>query len=172
MNVMRNWLKTILFVSSFSPTLLVLAGVRYYSIGKLDSLVIQLSIISIIGILLPFLILALVRKEAQRVNFSAKKVESADYYLLVFLGSYASPVVMKIAEIDFLMAVITIGLIFVVAWFVSNIPSHPILYLFKFRFYKVESSDGMVYTLITRRIIRSPSDVTRVMKLSSAMLME
>ena len=169
---MRNWLKTILFVSSFSPTLLVLAGVRYYSIGKLDSLVIQLSIISIIGIVLPFLILALVRKEAQRVNFSAKKVESADYYLLVFLGSYASPVVMKIAEIDFLMAVITIGLIFIVAWFVSNIPSHPILYLFKFRFYKVESSDGMVYTLITRRIIRSPSNVTRVMKLSSAMLME
>lgn len=169
---MRNWLKTILFVSSFSPTLLVLAGVRYYSIGKLDSLVIQLSIISVIGIVLPFLILALVRKEAQRVNFSAKKVESADYYLLVFLGSYASPVVMKIAEIDFLMAVITIGLIFVVAWFVSNIPSHPILYLFKFRFYKVESSDGMVYALITRRIIRSPSNVTRVMKLSSAMLME
>ena len=70
------------------------------------------------------------------------------------------------------MAAITVGLIFVVAWFVSNIPSHPILYLFKFRFYKVESNDGMVYTLITRRIIRSPSNVTRVMKLSSAMLME
>ncbi len=169
---MRNWLKTILFVSSFSPTLLILAGVRYYAIGKLDSLVIQLSIISIIGIVLPFLILALVRKESQRVNFSAKKVESADYYLLVFLGSYASPIVMKIAEINFLMAAITVGLIFVVAWFVSNIPSHPILYLFKFRFYKVESNDGMVYTLITRRIIRSPSNVTRVMKLSSAMLME
>lgn len=169
---MRNWLKTILFVSSFSPTLLVLAGVRYYAIGKLDSLVIQLSIISIIGIVLPFLILALVRKESQRVNFSAKKVESADYYLLVFLGSYASPIVMKIAEINFLMAAITVGLIFFVAWFVSNIPSHPILYLFKFRFYKVESNDGMVYTLITRRIIRSPSNVTRVMKLSSAMLME
>ena len=133
---------------------------------------IQLSIISIIGIVLPFLILALVRKESQRVNFSAKKVESADYYLLVFLGSYASPIVMKIAEINFLMAAITVGLIFVVAWFVSNIPSHPILYLFKFRFYKVESNDGMVYTLITRRIIRSPSNVTRVMKLSSAMLME
>ena len=169
---MRNWLKTILFVSSFSPTLLILAGVRYYAIGKLDSLVIQLSIISIIGIVLPFLILALVRKESQRVNFSAKKVESADYYLLVFLGSYASPIVMKIAEINFLMAAITVGLIFVVAWFVSNIPSHPILYLFKFRFNKVESNDGMVYTLITRRIIRSPSNVTRVMKLSSAMLME
>ena len=169
---MRNWLKTLLFVSSFSPTLLVLAGVRYYSIGIFDSLVIQLSIISLIGILLPFLILALIRKEAQRVKFSAKKVESADYFLLVFLGSYASPVVMKMAEIDFFMAIITIGLIFVAAWFVSNIPSHPILYLFKFKFYKVESSDGMVYTLITRKIIRSPGDVDQVMKLSSTMLME
>ncbi|WBA13683.1 hypothetical protein [Salinivibrio proteolyticus] len=169
---MRNWLKTLLFVSSFSPTLLVLAGVRYYTIRTIDSLVIQLSIISMFGMLLPFIILALVRREAQRERFSAKKVESADYYLLVFLASYASPVVMKIAEIDFLMAVITISLIFVVAWFVSNIPSHPILYLFKFRFYKIESSDGMVYTLITKRVIRSPRDVNRVMKLTSSMLME
>jgi len=169
---MRNWLKTLLFVSSFSPTLLVLAGVRYYSVGAFDSLVVQLSVISMAGILLPFLILSLVKKEAQRENFSAKKVESADYYLLVFLASYASPVVMKIAEINFLMAVMTISLIFVVAWFVSNIPSHPILYLFKFRFYKIESNDGMVYTLITKRVIRSPRDVTRIMKLSSTMIME
>ncbi|AGM45536.1 hypothetical protein U876_03650 [Aeromonas hydrophila NJ-35] len=169
---MRNWLKTLLFVSSFSPTLLVLAGVRYYSVGTFDSLVVQLSVISMAGILLPFLILELVKKEAQRESFSAKKVESADYYLLVFLASYASPVVMKIAEINFFMAVMTISLIFVVAWFVSNIPSHPILYLFKFRFYKIESNDGMVYTLITKRVIRSPRDVTRVMKLSSTMIME
>ena len=169
---MRNWLKTLLFVSSFSPTLLVLAGVRYYSIGTSDTLVIQLSIISMIGMLLPFLILRLVKKEMQRVAFTAKKVESADYYLLVFLGSYASPVVMKIAEVDFFMAIIAIGIIFIVAWFVSNVPSHPILYLFKYRFYKVESSDGMVYTLITRKVIRTPGDITRVMKLSSAMLME
>jgi hypothetical protein len=79
---------------------------------------------------------------------------------------------MKMAEIDFFMTAITIGLIFVVAWFVSNIPSHPILYLIKFRFYKVESIDGMVYTLITKRIIRSPIDINQVSKLSSTMLME
>ncbi|CAE6901986.1 conserved membrane protein of unknown function [Ectopseudomonas oleovorans] len=169
---MRNWLKTLLFVSSFSPTLLVLAGVRYFSSGVVDTLVVQLSVISVIGILLPFLILALVKKESQRENFSAKKVESADYYLLVFLASYVSPVVMKIAEIDFMMAVVLVGLIFVVAWFVSNIPSHPVLYLFKFRFYKVESSDGMVYTLITRRVVRSPRDVRQVMRLSNSMLVE
>lgn len=169
---MRNWLKTVLFVSAFSPALLVLAGVRVYSIGGFDVLAIQLTIVSLIGTILPFLILYLVSKEAQKENFSAKKVESADYFLLVFLASYTAPVVMKMAEISFFTASIVVALIFVVAWFVSNIPSHPMLYLVKFRFYKVESSEGMVYMLITRRTIRSPKDIKQIAKISDGMIME
>lgn len=169
---MRNWLKSVLFVSAFSPTLLVLAGVRFYSMGDFDTIALQLVVVSFLGIALPFLILKLVRNEAQRESFTAKKVESADYFLFVFLGSYAAPIVMKMADIDFLNASIIVSLIFLVAWFVSNIPSHPMLYLVKFRFYKVESSDGMVYMLITRRTIRSPKDIKQVMKLSDGMIME
>jgi hypothetical protein len=59
-----------------------------------------------------------------------------------------------------------------VAWVVSNIPSHPVLYLAKFRFYKIESESGMVYTLITRREIRSPKNITVVKQISNSMLME
>lgn len=169
---MRNWLKTILFVSAFSPTLLVLAGVRFYSLGAVDELTIQLAVVSLLGIILPLLILNLVKKEAQKENFTAKKVESADYFLLVFLVSYAAPVVMKMIEINFFTALIVVVLIFVVSWFVSNIPSHPMLYLVKFKFYKVESSDGMVYIFIARRTIRSPKDIKQVMKLSDGMIME
>lgn len=169
---MRNWLKTVLFISAFSPALLVLAAVRVYSIGSFDVLAIQLAIVSILGAILPFLILYLVSKEAQKENFSAKKVESADYFLLVFLASYAAPVVMKMADISFFTASIVVALMFVVAWFVSNIPSHPMLYLVKFRFYKVESSEGMVYMLITRRIIRSPKDIKQITKISDGMIME
>ncbi|WP_024298586.1 hypothetical protein [Methylomicrobium lacus] len=169
---MRNWLKTILFVSAFSPTLLVLAGVRCYSRGDVDSLVVQLTVISALGTLLPLLILALVKREAEILKFVAKKVESADYFLLVFIGSYAAPVIMKIAEVDFFLTTLIIVVIFLVAWVISNIPSHPILYLIKFRFYKVESSDGMVYILITSENIRSPRDISYVKKISNGMLME
>ena len=169
---MQNWLKTVLFVSAFSPTLLVLAGVRFYSNGSFDAITLQLVVVSLLGIVLPFLILKLARDEAQKENFTAKKVESADYFLFVFLGSYAAPIVMKMADIEFLTASILVSLIFVVAWLVSNIPSHPLLYLIKLRFYKVESSDGMVYILITRRTIRSPRDIKQVMKLSDGMIME
>jgi len=79
---------------------------------------------------------------------------------------------MKMAEISFFTASIVVAVIFVVAWFVSNIPSHPMLYLVKFRFYKVESSEGMVYMLITRRTIRSPKDIKQITKISDGMIME
>jgi len=159
-------------VSSFSPTLLVISGVRYYSTGTIDTLIIQLAIISILGVALPFLILAWLRAEAESLSFKAKKVESADYFLLVFIASYLAPIAMKMTEIDFATTVVFICLILITGWVISNIPSHPILYLFRFRFYKIESEEGMVYTLITRRQILSPKNIKTVKIISSGMLME
>lgn len=168
---MRNWLKTILFVSAFSPTLLALAGVRYYSTG-IDTVFYQLVTISLLGITLPFLILAWMEKQSEIINFKAKKVESADYLLLVFIASYTAPIIMKVAEIDFGMTLLITGILIIVAWLMSHIPMHPILYIAKFRFYKIESDSGMVYTLITRREIKSPQSIKSVKKISNNMLME
>lgn len=79
---------------------------------------------------------------------------------------------MKMTEIDFATTVVFICLILITGWVISNIPSHPILYLFRFRFYKIESEEGMVYTLITRRQILSPKNIKTVKIISSGMLME
>ncbi|EIM62808.1 hypothetical protein [Desulfobacter postgatei] len=168
---MRNWLKSLLFVSAFSPALLALAGVRYYSKG-LDTVFYQLVVIALIGIILPFLILSLIRKKAEIINFKAKKVESADYLLLVFIGSYIAPIIMKVAEINFEITAIIVLILFFVAWIISYIPTHPLLYIAKFRFYKVESDTGMVYVLMARRIIRSPKSIKEVKQISNSMLME
>lgn len=168
---MRNWLKSLLFLSAFSPTLLALAGVRYYSVG-VDTVFYQLTFISIIGMILPFLILALVREQAETINFKAKKVESADYLLLVFLGSYMAPIIMKVAEINFEITALIVGILCVAVWFISYIPTHPLLYLGKFRFYKVESNSGMVYILMAKRVIRSPQSIKEVKQISNSMLME
>ena len=169
---MRNWLKAILFVSAFSPTLLVVAGVRFYSINTIDTFCIQLIIIALIGTTLPLLIVLCIKQQAEAISFKAKKVESADYFLLVFIASYLSPVAMKAAEIDWGVTLLLVVVIFFVAWVVSNIPSHPVLYLFRYRFYKIESEDGMVYTLITRTQIKSPKHITSVKKITNGMLME
>lgn len=168
---MRNWLKTTLFVSAFSPTLLVLAAVRYFSNG-IDIVLYQLVAVGLIGVALPFLILCWVSNETETLRFTAKKIESADYFLLVFIASYATPVAMKIAKVDFGLMLLLVGVVFIIAWLISNIPSHPVLYLAKFRFYKVESDSGVVYTLITRREIRNPKSITSVKQISNSMLME
>ncbi len=168
---MRNWLKSLLFISAFSPALLALAGVRYYSTG-LDTVFYQLVIIAILGMILPFLILSLIRKQAETINFKAKKVESADYLLLVFIGSYIAPIIMKVAEINFEVTALIVGILFLVAWIISYIPTHPLLYIAKFRFYKVESDSGMVYMLMARRVIRSPKSIKEVKQISHSMLME
>jgi hypothetical protein len=106
------------------------------------------------------------------MTFKAKKVESADYFLLVFIASYLSPIAMKAVEVEFEVTLLLVVVIFFVAWMISNIPSHPVLYLCKYRFYKIESEDGMVYMFLTRRQIKSPKQITSVRKVTSGMLME
>lgn len=169
---MKNWLKTVLFVSAFSPTLIVVAGVRFFSIDKLDALSIQLIIIALFGTILPILIVICIKSQAEVMIFKAKKVESADYFLLVFIASYLSPIAMKAVEVEFEVTLLLVVVIFFVAWMISNIPSHPVLYLCNYRFYKIESEDGMVYMLLTRRQIKSPKQITSVRKVTSGMLME
>lgn len=150
---------------------MALAGVRYYSVG-LDTVFYQLTFVALIGMTLPFLILSLIRKQAETINFKAKKVESADYLLLVFLGSYIAPIIMKVAEINFEITALIVGILLVAVWFISYIPTHPLLYLAKFRFYKVESDSGMVYILMAKRVIRSPQSIKEVKQISNSMLME
>ncbi len=168
---MRNWLKTILFISSFSPTLLALALVRY-TISGVDTAFFQLVVISMLGTVLPLLILAKTMKSTEAIKFKAKKIESSDFYLLAFIVSYIAPIILKTVELE-LMIISTITAILVaVLWVMTTIPSHPILYVFKYRFYKIESESGVVYTLLTKRKLKDPKKIKMVKPISHSMLLE
>lgn len=168
---MRNSLKTVFFLSSFSPTLLALAVVRYLISGD-DFLFYQLISVFLLGVALFCLIFKLVIDQGERISFNAKKVESTDYFLLVFLAAYAAPIVMRMVELNFRIISIVLILLLVTLWVLPYIPSHPLMYLFKYQFYKVESDSGVVYTLISKRNIRDPKTVKQVIAISDSMLME
>ena len=168
---MRNWLKTLLFLSSFSPVLLALAYVRYDIYG-LQVEVIQLCVISLLGMTLPILIMTLVDRSSESLNIDVKKVESNDFMLFAFVASYFTPIVSRASDVDFLTTVFIASVMVAILWATSYMPSHPLLRLLSFRFYKIESSNGIVYTLIAKRDIRDPRSITQVKKLSSTMLME
>jgi hypothetical protein len=168
---MRNWLKTLLFISAFSPALLTLAYVRYDLHGWGQD-VAQLLVIGIIGSAIPILIMKLLSRSSESISFDAKKIESNDFMLLMFVGSYLIPIIARASDLQFGMIVILTSVLILMLWLISSLPSHPLLWLLRYRFYKVESSAGVVYTFISKRDIRDPKSVKFVKKISETMLME
>lgn len=168
---MRNWLRTFLFISAFSPALITMAYVRYDIYGW-QTEVLQLSVIGFLGSVIPFVVIKLVRNQGESFYIQAKKIESSDFMLLAFVGSYLLPLILRGAEISVNAIAAVLLAAGMILWLISSLPAHPLLRILKFKFYKLESSSGMVYTLISRREIRDPKEVKYVKKLSGTMLME
>ena len=168
---MRDWLRTVLFLSAFSPALITMAYVRY-DVHGWDTDVLQLGVIGLIGSMIPFAIMSLVKTHGEVFNINAKKVESNDFMLLAFIGSYLLPLVLKGAEVSVNAIAVVLVITAAILWLVSSLPAHPLLRAMSFKFYKIESSNGLVYTLIAKREILDPKDIGFVKRISKNMLME
>ncbi|MES2353126.1 MAG: hypothetical protein V4568_01790 [Pseudomonadota bacterium] len=168
---MRNWLRTLLFISAFSPALITMAYVRYEIYGWRTD-VLQLLIIGFLGSMIPIAIIKLVKDQGESFHIQAKKIESSDFMLLAFVGSYLLPLILRGAEISVNAIAGVLAITGGLLWLMSSLPAHPLLRVLKFKFYKLESSTGMVYTLISKREIRDPTEVKYVKKLSETMLIE
>jgi hypothetical protein len=151
--------------------MLTLAYVRYDLHGWQQD-VAQLLIIGVIGTIIPILIIKLLWRSGESIAFDAKKVESNDFMLLAFVGSYLIPIIARASELQFDMIVILTSVIVIMLWITSYIPSHPLLRILRFRFYKAESSSGVVYILISKRDIRDAKSIKFVKRISETMLME
>lgn len=168
---MRDWLRTVLFVSAFSPALITLAYVRYDLHGWRTD-VLQLGIVGLIGSVIPFAIMMLVRTQGEAFKIQVKKIESSDFMLLAFIGSYLLPLVLKGTDVSVNAIAAILATAGMVLWLMSSLPAHPLMRAMRFKFYKVESSNGVVYTLVSKRAILDPRDIGLVKRISPNMLME
>lgn len=148
-----------------------MAYVRYDIYGWQNE-VLQLFAIGLLGSVIPFAIIKLVKDQGESFYIQAKKIESNDFMLLAFVGSYLLPLILRGAEISVNAIAVVLLATSAILWLISSLPAHPLLRILKFKFYKLESSSGMVYTLISRREIKDPKEVKSVKKLSGTMLME
>ncbi len=148
-----------------------MAYVRYEIYGWRTD-VLQLLIIGFLGSMIPIAIIKLVKDQGESFHIQAKKIESSDFMLLAFVGSYLLPLILRGAEISVNAIAGVLAITGGLLWLMSSLPAHPLLRVLKFKFYKLESSTGMVYTLISKREIRDPTEVKYVKKLSETMLIE
>lgn len=168
---MRNWLKTTLFVSVFSPALLSLAYVKYESEGLVTETLFY-ALAGVFGTAFTTLILAAIKRSGETIAFSAKKIESNDSLMLGVVSTYFIPFLTKAADITPGVAIALMLMIAGVMWFTSSLPPHPVLRVLSFRFYKVEAANGVVYTLVSQRELLDPKHVRRVKRISGSMLVE
>ncbi|MFA9275626.1 MAG: hypothetical protein ACEQSE_12215 [Candidatus Aquirickettsiella gammari] len=165
---MNSFLRTLLFASSLAPAILIGAAAQIWNVGTNFEVYCWIAA-SALTCLLPLLVAVEASKRTAQTPFVAKKIESQDWLLVVFVVSYFVPLVTKISNLQ------TLGLIFLVAAVLAAtleaIPVHPVLHLFRYRFYKVEGDNGVVYVMITKRKLLSAKDIKTVQQLSPQLLM-
>ncbi|MBY6266598.1 hypothetical protein EI613_32665 (plasmid) [Azospirillum sp. 412522] len=166
---MRNWIKTLLLFSAFSPALLTLSYVRHEEEG-LSYYVISLLAAGLAGLLSIFCIMKAINKYSEKISFTAKKIKPNDHLLIGFIFSYLIPIIARSAQLDAPKTTLLTLVVLFSLWLVSSVPAHPILSLFGYRFYEIEAAHGFVYTVISRKEIQRPEDVREVRKISSSFL--
>lgn len=168
---MRNSLKALLFLSAFSPALISIGMMRLFSGASIWDAVYYV-VAGLLGSLSVIGILSALKWHGESLPFHAKKIESNDALLLGIVVTYIVPFIGRASEITWGVIIALIGAAWVVFWFTdASVPS-PLMRIFGFRFYKAESANGMVYTLITKRQINDPKDVVLVKRVSASMLMQ
>lgn len=166
---MRNALKALLFLSAFSPALISIGVMRLLAGGVFWDAIYYV-VAGVIGSLSVAYILSALKCHGEALPFHAKKIESNDVLLFGIVATYIFPFFGRASDITAGIVIALVLAAWVVFWFTdASIPS-PLMRVFGFKFYKAESANGMVYTLITNRQINDPKDVKLVKKISSSML--
>lgn len=102
-----------------------------------------------------------------------KKAKSADKEVIGFFVAYALPLLLRGGGVPDLGAwLLAAAMLLFVLWSTHSMQVNPVLGIFGFHFYEVESEDGITYLLITRRRINSVRSIKSIVQLSEYGVLE
>jgi len=112
-------------------------------------------------------------QKLERLPVQLKKAKSADKEVLGFVVAYALPLLFKgNGEMDLGAWVIAALMMGFVLMTTHTLQVNPVLGLFGFHFYDVETAGGVTYLLIAKRQINDILSVTTVVQLSEYGILE
>lgn len=113
------------------------------------------------------------QRKLERLPVSIKKVKSADKEVIGFFIAYALPLVFRgQSSADFGAWFVAACMLFFVLWSTHSLQVNPVLGLFGYHFYEVETADGITYLLISKRRISNALTVKHVVQLSEYGILE
>ena len=140
--------------TSIAPVLFVYAVVAFFEGECLPSVVLALTGLLLVGLGLALLVF--VKRHLESLPFSFSSVEVADKESLGLLVVYLVPLLRtSFSDLEYLVLVPAVAIFLALALTGHSYHFNPLLKLFQWNFYKVGTSEGVTYILITRRTLRS-----------------
>lgn len=119
-------------------------------------------------------LLSVADTKLMRFPFSVATVESADQDILAFLVAYLLPLAAMTTTTDgydWVTALVAFALISAVVFQSGLAHVNPLIGLLGWRFYKVATSDGCTFLLISKRNLAEVKKTSAVVQISSSMVM-
>jgi len=163
--------KTALTSTAIAPVLLTYGWVAYQDGDARMAVVLVIVCAALAGVCV--WLLRYSKDNLERMNFEAVSVEAADRENIAFLLLYLLP--LFTAQFDALNWQVWLPAILIFAAVVAtgyNYHFSPLLGLMGWHFYKVGTKEGVTYVLITKRQLKSASEVISVGQLTEYIVIE
>lgn len=109
----------------------------------------------------------------ERLPISIKKAKSADKEVIGFFIAYALPLLFRgQSSPDAGTWALAACMLLFVLWSTHSLQVNPVLGLFGYHFYEVETADGITYMLISKRRIGNALTIKHVVQLSEYGILE
>lgn len=169
---MQSWLARLLLTSTaLAPVGMTYAWVAAFQGNpRLGGMIFA---ISLLLVLICLLVLAQAKKNLPASNFKASSIEAADHENTAFLLLYVMPLfTQKLDTLEWQFWAPTLAIFALITATGYNYHFNPLLSLMGWHFYKVQSTEGVTYILITKKQLRTAANEIRVGQLTEYMLLD
>lgn len=170
--MLSRFLKTYLIATALSPVCFSLAYVVYQRSGLWPWSAALLAVAIVLGASC-LGIVRIAKKSLEQMRISIKKAKSADKDVIGFFVAYVLPLFFsKTVNLDPSAMLLFVALLAFVIWGTHSVQVNPLLGVFGYHFYEVDSEDGITFLLVTRRKIVNVKSVTRVVQLTEYLILD
>ncbi|CCJ07500.1 hypothetical protein [Methylocystis sp. SC2] len=163
--------RLMLTASSMAPIGFTYAWVAFTQNEKVVAVI--AASFSVIAVISCVFTISYAKKFLERMNFKAAAVEAADKENIGFMLLYLLPLFTdKINTLNWQLWIPVIGIFSVITATGYSYHFNPLLGLMGWHFYKVESTDGVTFVLITKKHLRTAANKLVVGQLTEYILLD
>jgi hypothetical protein len=169
---MLGFFSRLLFTTTaIAPVALVYAYALWIDQKPSTAVAVAVAALALVGIALLFISAAFEKLATSKIELTS--AETADQENVAFLLLYVSPLfTADVAALNFSIALPVVALFVLVVMSGNNYHFNPLLNIFGWHFYKVDTPDKVTRVLITRRSIRNVIGELSIVQLSDYVIME